>query len=155
MHLAGGSLVGVTSGHETPIESAWHTVYSLRELHPHAHNCVPIWMPCARSGDLSPPATSPNPPGYLQRCPVMSAGPQYEYLWADGVKASFSLRLGSVLYLCILPHLAVRVPVGRRREGNLWHGSSLLAMHGPYSSCICLRDEHLWADGVEVGNLQA
>ncbi|KAI7838034.1 hypothetical protein COHA_008215 [Chlorella ohadii] len=30
-----------------------------------------------------------------QRCPVMSAGPQYEYLWADGVKASIFFRLGA------------------------------------------------------------
>ena len=28
----------------------------------------------------------PHPSTHVQRCPVMSAGPQYEYLWADGVK---------------------------------------------------------------------
>ena len=35
----------------------------------------------------------------LQRCPVMSAGPQYEYLWADGIKVKTPLKLSSPDYI--------------------------------------------------------
>lgn len=34
-----------------------------------------------------------------QRCPVMSAGPQYEYLWADGVKVKTPLKLSAPDYV--------------------------------------------------------
>lgn len=41
----------------------------------------------------------PAVPARLQRCPVMSAGPQYEYLWADGVKVKTPLKLSAPDYI--------------------------------------------------------
>ncbi|GAB4818431.1 hypothetical protein N2152v2_005477 [Parachlorella kessleri] len=34
-----------------------------------------------------------------RRCPVMCAGPQYEYLWADGVKVKTPIKLSAPQYI--------------------------------------------------------
>jgi hypothetical protein len=44
-----------------------------------------------------PCGRNPNPP--LQRCPVMCAGPQYEYLWADGAKVKTPVKLSAPDYI--------------------------------------------------------
>lgn len=54
---------------------------------------------CASASDTPDPFLPAGPPAHLQRCPVMSAGPQYEYLWADGIKVKTPLKLSAPDYI--------------------------------------------------------
>jgi len=102
MHLAGGSRslrLWCGAGHHVAGQAVLLPV------------CSTVQCCAAHLFFVQPPAS----PAHVQRCPVMSAGPQYEYLWADGVKVKTPLKLSAPDYInCLFDWVEEQVSLVER-----------------------------------------
>lgn len=68
----------------------------------------------------------------MQRCPVMCAGPQYEYLWADGTKVKTPVKLSAPDYInCLFDWVEDQVGSGRG-----WGGGGVCAGAGRHAGQV-------------------